>query len=183
MSAALPLIMGALFGALLQRGRVCDCNVIEGQFRLSDFTMVKVMLTAVLVGGLGVVVLTRLGLAHYVIKDANLLGVALGAAIFGAALVVLGYCPGSGLAAAATGSLHAWAGLFGMLAGAVAYAFSYAWLRAHVLDVWALGKVRLPELTGIADSVWFGGLTIFAAALFVWIERRPSFLRQTSETP
>ncbi len=171
-SLALPLIMGFIFGFLLNRGHVTDCNVIEGQFRLSDFTMVKVMLPAMIVGGLGVLALTRMGEAHYYVKDANLLGVALGAALFGVALVFYGYCPGTGLAAVATGSLHALVGVFGMLAGAILYAFSYAWIKAHILNVWAYGKIRLPELTGIPDLVWFTAVGVIAVALFVWVERR-----------
>jgi uncharacterized protein len=31
-----PLLMGAAFGFLLQRGKVTSCNVIENQFRLRD---------------------------------------------------------------------------------------------------------------------------------------------------
>ena len=171
-SLALPLIMGFIFGFLLNRGRVTDCNVIEGQFRLSDFTMVKVMLPAMIVGGLGVLALTRMGEAHYYIKDANLLGVALGAALFGVALVFYGYCPGTGLAAVGAGSLHALVGVFGMLAGAILYAFSYGWIKAHILNVWAYGKIRLPEITGVPDLVWFGAVGIIAVALFIWVERR-----------
>ncbi len=171
MSVILPLAMGGVFGFLLSLARVTDCNVIEGQFRLRDFTMVKVMLPAVLVGGLGVLALTHAGDAHYHVKNANLLAVGLGAALFGLALVFLGYCPGTGLAAIGAGSLHAVVGVLGMIAGAVLYAFSYAWIKAHVLDIWALGKVRLPELTGVPDLVWFGAVALFATGLFAWAER------------
>ncbi len=172
MSAILPLAIGFLFGLLLHRGRVTDCNVIERQFCLRDFTMVKVMLPAMLVGGLGVWGLTQSGDAQYVIKDANLLGVALGAALLGFGMVFYGYCPGTGLAAVSTGSLHALAGVVGMLAGAILYAISYAWIKAHVLNVWAFGKIRLPELTGVPDLVWFAGVGLFALGLFAWAERR-----------
>ena len=71
-------------------------HVIKDSSAFSDFTMVKVMLPAVVVGGLGVLALTRMGEAHYYVKDANLLAVLLGAAIFGIALVFLGYCPEPG---------------------------------------------------------------------------------------
>ncbi len=172
MSVILPLAMGFIFGFLLNRARVTNCNVIEGQFCLSDFTMVKVMLPAVLVGGLGVFALIHAGDAHYQVKDANLLAVGLGAAMFGVALVFLGYCPGTGLAAIGSGSLHALFGVFGMIAGAILYAFSYAWIKAHILDVWAFGKVRLPELTGVPDLAWFGVVALFAIGLFTWVERR-----------
>jgi uncharacterized protein len=168
----LAVAMGFAFGFLLQRGRVTDCNVIENQFRLSDFTVLKIMLTAIVVGGIGILLLVDTGNAKYYVKDANLLGVALGAGLFGVGMVLYGYCPGTGLAAIATGSLHALVGAFGMVAGAIVYAFTFDWVKAHILGVWAFGKVRLPDVTGIPDLVWFAVLALGALAFFVWLERR-----------
>jgi hypothetical protein len=51
LALAIAVFFGFLFGFLLQRGRVTDYNVIVNQFRLRDFTVLKVMLTAILVGG------------------------------------------------------------------------------------------------------------------------------------
>jgi uncharacterized membrane protein YedE/YeeE len=171
-SVVLPLLLGYAFGFLLHRARVTDSNGIEGQFCFRDFTMIKVMLPAIIIGGLGVLVLVQMGDAKYYIKDANLLGVLLGSVMFGLALVFFGYCPGTALAATATGSLHALVGDLGMVAGAILYAFSYSWIKANILGVWALGKVRLPDLTGVQDIVWFAGLGLIALVLFVWLERR-----------
>jgi len=171
MSALLPLIMGFVFGFLLHRARVTDSNVIEGQFCLCDFTMMKVMLPAIVVGGLGVLALIHFGQASYHIKDANLLGVVLGSLLFGGALVFLGYCPGTVLAATATGSLHALAGVAGMIAGAILYAFSFSWIKSHILNVWALGKLRLPAMTGVPDVVWLVGLGILGLGFFAWLDR------------
>ena len=151
-SAALALIMGFAFGWLLHRGRVTNCNVIEGQFCLSDFTMLKVMLPALVVGGIGVWALIDVGQAKYYIKDANLLAVALGAALFGVALVVYGYCPGTGIAAVATGSVHALVGVIGMVIGAIIYALTFDWVKEHILPVAAFGKIRLPDVTGAPTS-------------------------------
>lgn len=171
-SVGLALAMGFAFGWLLHRARLTDFNVIEGQFRLSDFTMAKVMLIAIIVGGVGVLALIDAGQAKYYVKDANLLAVVLGAAVFGVALVFWGYCPGTGLASAATGSLHALVGVVGMVAGAIAYASTFDWVKAHILPVAAYGKIRIPDLTGAPDLIWFAALAISAGALFYWVERR-----------
>ncbi|WP_294537200.1 YeeE/YedE thiosulfate transporter family protein [uncultured Rhodoblastus sp.] len=168
----LPLAIGFAFGFLLNRGKVTDCNVIENQFRLRDFTVLKVMMTAIVVGGIGVLVMVDAGAAKYYIKDANLFGVALGAALFGIGMVVYGYCPGTAIGAIATGSVHALVGAFGMIAGAILYALSFDWLKAHILPVGAFGKIRLPDITGIADPYWFVALALGALAFFVWLERR-----------
>jgi uncharacterized membrane protein YedE/YeeE len=169
----LALLFGFAFGWLLNRGRVTDYNVIVNQFRLKDFTVLKVMATAIVAGGVGVLALRSAGLATYHIKDANMLGVALGAAIFGIGMVIYGYCPGTGLAAIGTGSLHALVGAVGMLVGGALYALSFEWVRDTILSVAALGKLRLPDLTGVPDIAWFGGLAVLAVVLFALLERRP----------
>lgn len=168
----LAIAMGFAFGWLLHRGKVTNCNVIEGQFRLRDFTMLKVMFPAIVVGGIGVLVLVGLGEAKYYVKDANLLGVTVGAALFGVGLVVYGYCPGTAIAAIATGSVHALVGAFGMIFGAIVYAFTFDWVKAHILNVWSYGKVRLPDITGVPDAAYFVALTAIGVALFYGVERR-----------
>ena len=172
----LAIPFGMLFGMLLHRGGVADYNVIVNQFRFRDFTVLKIMLTAIIVGGLGVLALHGMGHAEYQIKPANLLGVALGAALFGIGMVVYGYCPGTGVAAIATGSLHALVGFAGMLAGAVLYALSYSWVETHIQPVAALGKIRLPQLTGIPDWCWFFILAVIAGTVFWLLETRYSKL-------
>ena len=171
-SIALALLIGAAFGFLLHRGRVTSCNVIENQFRLKDYTVLKVMLTAIIVGGIGVMALTDANLAKYAVKDANLLGVALGAGLFGIGMVFYGYCPGTGLAAIATGSVHALIGALGMIVGGILFALSFDWVKANILTVGAYGKIRLPDVTGIPSPVWFAGLTLVAIAFFIWAERQ-----------
>jgi len=156
---------------LLQRGRVANYNTIVNQFLLKDFTVLKVMFTAIIIGGIGVLVLHQAGHAAYHIKPANMLGVVLGAGIFGAGMVLYGYCPGTGIAAVATGSVHALAGFAGMLVGGILYALSFSWVNQHILSVAALGKLRLPEVTGIADWAWFAILVAVAAVVFAAIER------------
>jgi len=172
--ALLPLgiVFGFAFGWLLQRARLTDSNVIVAQLRLRDYTLFKVMLTAIIVGGIGVFVLHSGGLAAYHIKPANLLAVALGAVLFGIGMALYGYCPGTGLAAIGTGSVHALVGAVGMLAGAIAFAFSFDWVKAKVLPVAAYGSVRLPDLTGIPDLAWFAALVILGAAALLVLERR-----------
>ncbi|MEI6075247.1 MAG: YeeE/YedE thiosulfate transporter family protein [Verrucomicrobiota bacterium] len=181
---ALPL--GMVFGVLLHRGGVANYNVIVNQFRFKDFTVLKVMFTAIIVGGIGVLLLKSTGHAQYHIKPANMLGVVLGATLFGVGMVLYGYCPGTGVAAMATGSLHAMMGFVGMLVGGVLYALSFTWVEAHVQSVVALGKVRLPDVTGVPDWGWFILLSAIAAVVFWLVETRlkpaadPEVLTDTS---
>jgi len=165
------VVLGAIFGVLLHRGGVANYNVIVNQFRFRDFTVLKIMLTAIIVGGLGVLALNSAGLANYHIKAANLLGVVLGAAIFGVGMVLYGYCPGTAIAAAASGSIHGLVGLAGLLVGGTLYAFSFPWIAKNILPVAALGKVRLPDVTGVPALVWFVALLAIALTVFFFIAR------------
>jgi uncharacterized membrane protein YedE/YeeE len=164
-------VFGLAFGWLLERGRVLDYDVIVNQLRLRDFTVLKVMLTAILVGGVGVYALVELGAARWHLRDANLGGAALGGLLFGVGMAIYGYCPGTGLAAAATGRTHALVGVAGMIAGAIAYAFAFDWLRGTVLAWSNLGRVTFADLTGLPLWLLYVGLAAVALGLFAALER------------
>jgi uncharacterized membrane protein YedE/YeeE len=168
----LAIPMGIIFGVLLHRGGVANYNVIVNQFRFKDFTVLKIMFTAIIVGGIGVLLLKTTGHAQYHIKPANMLGVSLGAALFGVGMALYGYCPGTGVAAMATGSIHATVGFAGMLVGGVLYALSFTWVEANIQKVAALGKLRLPDVTGVPDWGWFVILVAIAGVVFWLVETR-----------
>lgn len=165
------LLFGIIFGLLLHRGGVTDYNVIIRQFLFRDFTVLKVMLTAIVVGGVGVWLLHGQQLANFHIKPATMLAVVTGAVLFGVGMVIYGYCPGTGVAAIATGRLDALTGFAGMLAGGVLYALSYDWVAAHILPVGDFGKKRLPDLASLPEWAWYAALVVMATAVFVVVAR------------
>lgn len=149
-------ILGLIFGILLNKGRVTDYNVIVNMFRFKDFTVLKVMLTAIIVGGVGVAVMNAIGVIEgFHIKPTNLLGIILGSGIFGVGMVLYGYCPGTAIAAIATGRIHAMVGFAGMIVGGILYAMSFSWVNANILSVGQYGKISLSDATGIPSVVWW----------------------------
>jgi uncharacterized membrane protein YedE/YeeE len=168
---ALGLVTGVMFGFLLHKGRVTKFGTIVGQFLLKDFTVLKVMLTAVVVGGIGVYALLGLDLATLHVKPLVLGGVILGGLIFGVGMTLLGYCPGTGVAAVGEGSRHAIVGVFGMLVGAAVYAEVAPLMKATVLQVGDFGKITLADATGLSPWVFLTALAIGATLLFVALER------------
>lgn len=164
------LILGALtgliFGFLLQKGGVTNFNVIVNQFRFKDFTVLKVMMTAIIVGGLGIYAMRTMGMdVPLHVKGTELLGNVLGGLIFGAGMVLLGYCPGTAVAAIGVGSRHAIFGVLGMLVGAAIYAEMYPWIKDNILGVGNIGKVTIPEQIHISPFVLLIPLAI--GAIFV----------------
>jgi uncharacterized membrane protein YedE/YeeE len=159
-------IAGLLFGVLLHRGGVGNYNVIVNQFRLKDFTVLRIMLTAIVVGGVGIALFHNAGLAALHIKAAVLAPLITGALIFGVGMVLLGYCPGTGVVAVATGRIHAIVGFLGMLAGGIVYAFTFPAIQDGFMKIGDLGKVRLPDITGIPEYAWWIGLAVISLVLF-----------------
>jgi len=156
-------LTGLVFGFLLQKGGVTRFNVIVGQFLLRDFTMIKIMLTATIVGGIGIYAMRASGMDVALhVKSTALLANALGGVIFGIGMALLGYCPGTGVAALGDGSRHAIPGIAGMLFGAAIFAEVYPWFKTNVLTVGAFGKITLVDLSGVAP--WWILLALAAAA-------------------
>ena len=96
----------------------------------------------------------------------------MGGLIFGVGMVLLGYCPGTAVAAAGEGKRDAWFGLAGMIAAAAVYAELSGFFAATIQKWSNLGPVTLPELTGVPAWAWFAALAIAAASLFHWLDRR-----------
>ena len=71
------LLFGFVFGVLLHRGGVTDYNVIVKQFLFREFTVLKVMFTAIVVGGVGLFILHGQELTNWHIKPATMLAVRL----------------------------------------------------------------------------------------------------------
>lgn len=161
------LITGIVFGFLLQRGGVTRYRVIVGQFLLKDHTVVKTMLTAVVVGSAGIWAMHLFGEVSLHVKPVTVLANALGGVLFGFGMALLGYCPGTGVAALGDGgSRPAVFGILGMLVGAAAYAEVYPAIKANLLSVGSYGKITFPEVTGL--SPWFFVIALAAMAVLLF---------------
>jgi len=160
----LGLATGIVFGFLLQKGQVAKFSVIVGQFLLKDWTVVKIMGTAVVVGSVGVFALVAAGQASLHVKPLLLGGVLLGGALFGVGMTVLGYCPGTTVAACGEGRRDAMAGVLGMFAGALAFVAAWPALQPVVKALGNEGKVTIPDLTGTSPWPWITGLALAGIA-------------------
>ncbi|HMP02904.1 MAG TPA: YeeE/YedE thiosulfate transporter family protein [Gemmatales bacterium] len=163
------LLAGFLFGFLLQKGGVTRYEVIVNMFRLKDFTVLKIMLTAIVVGGLGVFFLHDQGLAKLSVKPAWLLANVGGGLIFGVGMVLLGLCPGTAVAALGEGNRRAAFGVLGMLLGAWLQAESYGWCSGLVRQV-DLGAATVHSLLGVSPWLPLGAIAAGALVLFLLIE-------------
>ncbi len=175
----LGALTGLIFGFLLQKGGVTRYETIVGQFLLRDFTMIKVMMTAIVVGGIGIYAMLGFGMIDGLkLKSTHLLTNALGGGLFGLGMVLLGYCPGTGVAAIGSGARDALVGVLGMLVGAALYAEAHAWIQSKLGRGGDLGKITLPALTGVSPWLYIGVLAVGTGGLFRWLQsREPEYAR------
>jgi hypothetical protein len=155
---------GLAFGFLLQKGGVGKFNVLVGQLLLQDFTVVKVMLTAIVVGMVGVFTLHYFGKVNLHLKPTRIGANVIGGLLFGVGFALLGYCPGTAAAALGQGSWDALFGMLGLIAGSWIFAEFSAPLKKTVEKWLDLGKVMLPDLLHIPRGVF---VVIFAVLLAV----------------
>jgi uncharacterized protein len=168
---ALGLVTGILFGILLQKGRVAKYQVILGQFLLKDWTVVKIMATAVIVGAVGVYALLALGAVSLHLKPMLVGGVVIGGVCFGVGMVVLGYCPGTSVAACGEGRRDAMMGVLGMFFGAGAFVALYALLQPVMKGLGDLGKITVAESLGVTPWLIIAALAIAGAIAVMLVER------------
>ena len=171
----LQLLLGFLagigFGFLLQKGGVTYYDVIIDQLLLRDFTVVKIMLSAMVTGMIGVHLLVGLGLAQLHPKPGSVGTTVIGALIFGIGFGTLGYCPGTAVAAVGHGALDALlGGIVGMLAGAAAFAALYPRLKATILDKGSFGSPTVPRLLNVNPWVIIVAVAVAVIGLLGWIE-------------
>jgi len=168
----LGLITGILFGFLLQKGRVLRFEKQLGAMLLKDMTILKFMLSAILVGMVGIQLLGTTGVITLSYKPMNIGGVLLGGALFGCGWAVMGFCPGTSVGALGEGRWHAIFAVAGMVTGGAIYAELYPLLKSTVLAWKDFGKIGLAETLGI--SPWFIVPVFWAGTiwLFVWFERK-----------
>jgi len=163
-------ICGIAFGFLVQRAHVTYYDVIVGVLLFADFTILKVMFTAIAVGMVGVHLLVDLGIIELQPKETALGSNIIGGLIFGAGFALLGYCPGTALGAAGQGNLDALTGgIPGMLVGAAVFSFLYPRLRP-ILNWRNYGKVTIPQLLKMNHWLVIVPVVVLISSLLALIE-------------
>ncbi len=167
----LGLVTGICFGFLLQKGRVAKYQTVLGQLLLKDWTVFKIMITAIATGAIGVYLLVEQGVSTLDIWPFQPAAMLLGAVLFGSGLAIIGYCPGTGMAGAGEGSRDAMIGVLGMLTGAGVLVFGFNALEPVALALGDWGKLTIPQLLGSSPWPLILGLAAIVAVAFWLIAR------------
>ena len=173
--AAPELIAGAMFGLafgfLLQKGGVGKFDVLIGQLLLHDFTVAKVMLTAIVVGMIGVFTLHHFAKVNLHIKPTRIGSNIIGGLLFGAGFALMGYCPGTAAVALGQGNWDSLFGMAGLIAGSWMFAELSGWTKRTIENWGDLGKVLLPDLLHVPRGVFVVGFALALTAILMLLQQ------------
>ena len=168
MQIVLAIILGLMFGFILERVGATDPDKIVGMLRLKDLHLMKAIFSAI---GLSSIILFSgvllgfVNVEHLSIK-AIYPGVLVGGALLGLGWAIGGYCPGTGIVAAGRGRKDAWFFLMGGLVGAGLFMVQYDVLKeAGLMDSWFGGKATLVDTgakgaTSLMQGSWTAAIAI-----------------------
>jgi uncharacterized membrane protein YedE/YeeE len=179
-SLALALLLGIFFGFSLERSGLTDPHRLTGVFYLRDYTVPKVMFTAIVVASTGMYLLSDLhllDLARVYIIPAFFWPQIAGGLLLGFGFAMSGYCPGTSVAALASGRLDALAVMAGISAGSLLFAAAYPLLEKFYLST-DLGAVTLPKLLGLNHWVVIAALIVVEGVMFLFLEKFDRWARR-----
>ena len=170
---ATALVLGMAFGFLLERGGMANARKLTAQFQLRDWTVIKVMFSALVTAMLATFWLGRLGvlnLGGIYIPETFLLPQAIGGIVFGAGFAIGGLCPGTACAAAATGRTDGMAVMAGIFAGALAFGVALPHFEP-LFQATSFGRLTLPSAAGLPYGIVVAAVALGALLLFALAER------------
>lgn len=119
-SGLLAIPVGVAFGATLERVGLGSARTIADQLSARDFTVLKVMFSAIVTAMLGIFWANRLGwldLSRVAMPSTDIVPQLIGAVFFGAGFALASLCPGTACVSAATGTRDGLMTIGGLFAG------------------------------------------------------------------
>lgn len=172
------LVAGFLFGYFLEVSGLGSPRKLTAQFTLRDWSVFKVMFTAIVVAATGLWLFDVVGMLRLdslKIPTPFFWAMAVGGALLGAGMAIGGYCPGTSVVGLFTGRLDALVFMVGMLIGTMVFANSFAALQGLYLAAQGPKGLTLAGLTGLPSwliLVLLAALAVAGFRLGAWFECR-----------
>ncbi len=88
-----PILIGIVFGFLLQRIQITKFETIVNVLRFKDFTVIKFMMSAIVVAMVGLYIMIEAGMIPNILRyisPVRIAAIAVGGTIFGVGFALLG---------------------------------------------------------------------------------------------
>jgi len=175
------LVVGALFGFILQRGRFCMNSAFRDTIFIKDFTMFRSYLIALIVMIVGSNVLDSVGIIHLKAQSFYPLANIIGGYIFGLGMVMAGGC-GSGIVyRVGEGQLASWFAVLGFFLGIGATTHGVLKPVYEAMRSVSVGQsgVTLPLLIGEGETIKWAVIIVLCAIFFFFtLKSKPFSLRK-----
>lgn len=164
--------IGFGFGYILEASGFGDSRRLAGQFYFRELAVVRVMFTTIVTAMLLVFSASAFGLLDYEdvwVNPTFLVPGIVGGLVMGVGFIIGGYCPGTSLAAAATGKIDALFFVAGALFGMFVFGESADGFAAFMMTTdW--GRYTLPELFGLPTGIVVVGVVALAVGMFGFMD-------------
>jgi hypothetical protein len=172
------LVAGFFFGYFLEVSGLGSPRKLTAQFALRDWTVFKVMFTAIVVAAAGLWLFDVLGWLRFdalKIQTTYFWAMAIGGALLGAGMAIGGYCPGTSVVGLFTGRFDALLFMSGMLIGTTLFAANFDSMQGLYLAAQGPNGQTLTALVGL--PAWLillllAGLAVAGFRLGAWFESR-----------
>lgn len=175
------LICGILFGFVLENAGFASPLKLTAQFKLTDWSVFKVMFAAIVVAALGLWLLRVVGFLKpdsVAVPQALVMASAVGGALVGAGFAIGGYCPGTSVAGLASGRADALVFMLGLLVGTATFAAMFGPALGKMM---AMGSIiegdTFTDAYGVTEPVVLAVMALSLIGVFYvgsWFERRSS---------
>lgn len=178
MNIFLAIILGLLFGFVLQKVGAANPQKIINMLRLRDLHLMKAILLGIGTSSLALFALLAVGIieiSHVSVKS-SYVGVIAGGGILGLGWAIAGFCPGTGVVAVGTGRKDALSFVMGGLLGAFIYMLLYEFLEGSVLfeklggkiTIAATGNEKFPALLPDLPGIVVAGVIAVFFIIIAW---------------
>lgn len=162
------IVLGFFFGFFLERAGFSSAKKLTDQFYFKDFSVLKVMFTAIIIAMLGIAYFSMLGWLNFGELYVPLTFIwpqLVGGLFLGAGFILGGYCPGTSVVAAAIGKIDGLLFAIGILIGIFGFGATLPHFERFNVSG-ALGALTIPQWLNVNTGIVAMAVTLIAIAAF-----------------
>lgn len=171
------LVLGVLFGLILEGAGFGDPGCLTAQLRFSNWAVFKVMFTAIVVSSILLYASRAFGLIHLsdiFVPSVYFWGTLLGGVGVGIGMAVGGYCPGTSAVAMASGRLDGLLFLVGIGGGTLAFNQVYPSIKPWIYAQTGPASITVPQLLDVSPWGVLGALMAILVTISWLVDRTRS---------
>lgn len=143
-SAFTIIIIGIVFGLIIQFSQMHKFEKIAGFSILKDTVVPKILFLTIGLSSIGFFIMVQLGYASFHVKPIILGGLIIGGILFGIAMAIFGKCPGTGPVSIAEGQIDVLVGAVGGILGGFVFTYFYPFFKPLMGE--SMGSISLTTL-------------------------------------